>query len=90
MGFLAQLKAQSFLAGLATAGALYISTRRLLWTSTATTADSLPGSPPQPQPLEEPERLFGPLHCAFLIRKWNQAVDATCKPLVAELSKRGL
>ena len=168
-GYLRSQRWLGFLAGAATGGALYISTKvnsysvcsnlisvspppalcnpslttppppspvlqRLLWRTTATAADRLPGAPPPPQPREvrlrgdspnltaaragtpplahnaapEPrwalylltlrcrsrvqdqEQLFGPGARAYMVRKWNQAVDAVFHPVIKALADRNL
>ncbi|KAK9863340.1 hypothetical protein WJX84_005843 [Apatococcus fuscideae] len=90
-GLLRQQKLLSFASGLATAGAGYVATQRLIWRSAADLADVSPGPPPHAQNLQPALMWLGPHAKAFLVQKSNQAVDAATsisKPSAISRRKR--
>ncbi|DBA93696.1 TPA: hypothetical protein ACH3X3_013767 [Trebouxia sp. C0006] len=90
MALVRQQKLLSFTAGLAVAGASYVSTQKLIWSSTSALADKRPNAPPPAQPQQPAEPMLGADERAYFVRKWNQGVDAVFQPIVGALSRRGL
>ncbi|KAL3157092.1 hypothetical protein ABBQ38_001338 [Trebouxia sp. C0009 RCD-2024] len=90
MALVRQQKLLSFTAGLAVAGASYVSTQRLIWSSTSALADERPNAPPRAEPQQPAQPMLGASERAYFVRKWNQGVDSVFQPIVSALSRRGL
>ena len=47
-------------------------------------------TPPRQPRVQEQEQLFGPGARAYMVRKWNQGVDAAFRPVIKALADRNL
>ncbi|KAH7618175.1 hypothetical protein NADE_000373 [Nannochloris sp. 'desiccata'] len=90
--YLSQQRYIGFLLGTAAGAYMFISTKNLVWKTSRSVLDTLPGAAPvSPSSSQEyhHEQLFGPGTRAFMVRKWNEvSFDSLAYTKVAVLSFR--